>query len=357
MNPSGVFKFTILFRCLFVGTLAALLTANVPRAIADARIALPDATYAQPGSDQGVVLFARTGRRYIYWANGALVMYPSGGRRLNLGDRRIDYVHWSSDHGRFIIGSATGDHGTGWAWLVDADNLRILRRIGGNVVTAWCRNSAVGCIKTIDSRQIYVEKNEGRWLPLSIRIVAASENGSVWLARTDMRHDHGYRGNLVVFRNARGALLRLANVKSNAELADEPSELISSDGSSDCVVTTVNNQAHISTLCSAYYIDIRADRRKRIARRLGADNMYFSANVYRTPNGYAGICRQIDDAQGDAPKVKEFRYTVRHGGRLAYKRVTGTVAAYSADNKGREAYIVKRNGKTMLSVARASAGS
>lgn len=317
-------------------------------AITNADIPLPIGTYTQPVSNQGFVMRSMNGQWYAYWVDGLLKRYPSIGHNIDLKGHRIEYIHWNVDGTKFIIGSASGNNGKGWAWVVNVNRFTVSRKLEGNIAAAWFENSKVVYIRTIGKRQLYVSAHKRKWLPYSVSVTASAKDGKFWLARTSLRHDHGYRGNLVIMRNDHGAPISAAFVQESMDFPDVPSELITTDGNKTFVITLCRNQSHIGLLSSAIFVDLKNHDATINKLNANKDLFFFNLDVYRIPQGFAGICRSVDDQRNNTPQYAEYRYILNHGKVINKARIRDKMLAYSADINGYEVYILEHNGKVFI---------
>jgi len=263
------------------------------------------AQYRHPISGQGTVSRSPDGKYVIFWANDLLNRYPTPGRSITLEGRRVDYVRWNLGGTKLLVGSASGSSGSGWAWLIDSQRFFVLRKLVGNIATAWFDRSSISYIQATERGPICVARRRGWLLPRSSVIVASTENGKFLLARTYLHHDRGYRGNLVIYRNTDGKPRLLTTVQWNTEFPDEPSELMASDRAGDFVVTLCGNQSHVASLCSAYFVAAKEHSSVPLRDDLKG-TLYFDLNIYWSRSGFSGICHTTNDQFARGSHDKEY---------------------------------------------------
>lgn len=328
--------------------LCGVFLAPVHAGNSDNDIRMLAAQYKHPISGQGIVSRSPDGKYVTFWASDSLNRYPTPGRSIRLEGRRVDYVRWNVGSTKLLVGSASGNNGSGWAWLIDSRRFFVLRKLVGNIATAWFDKSRISYIQATERGPIYVARRRGWLLPRSSVIVASTENGEFLLARTYLHHDRGYRGNLVIYRNTDGKARFLTVVQRNTEFPDEPSELMASNHAGDFVVTLCGNQSHVESLCSAYFVGAKEHNPVPLRDKIKS-TLYFDLNVYWSRSGFSGICHTTNDQYAGGSHDKKYVYRLNQG-RMYLQKIPDSVIAYSSDEIGHEVYLLERFGNVFLRI-------
>lgn len=332
--------------CLIWTMLSALAVAAPTRADKNhVAVKMPTGNYRQHLSDQGVVSRSPDGKYIVFWENDVLHRFPSPGRSIELGMRDIDWVRWNREGTKLLIGSARGGE-TGWAWEIDSRRFRVVRKLAGNIAAAWFEGSHVAIIEATKKGAVCVRGRSRRRLPRSLVVSASTEDGAFLLARTHLHIERGYRGNLVIFRNARNGLRLFATVQRNVEFTDEPSELLVSNRTADFLVTVCGNPAYVTALCAAYFVGAKERRSVKLRGSL-QEYLFFDLNAYWSPSGFCGVCRTVDDQHGDVLRYTEYQYTCDKG-KLSLHKLPDPMIAYAVDRNGQEVSLRERLGTVFL---------
>lgn len=305
-------------------------------------VRMPNGQFQQSGTDVAFIAWQPQGQSLIFVLNGSLMEYPFSTRRICLQGNRVDYVCWNRQGTKAIVGSSVGGYGArtdGWAWVIDTVHFHIVRKLPGDVVTAWWQNGDVAYIRGSPDknfRQTAVLPHGRMRIPNGMWVMAVSEDGKYWMVRGPI--DNSDNCNLLLYRSPRSLVSAHRYIVRHVGVPyDTGVGAVVANERGDVFVTSCDNDGISLNLCAAWLVPAG---QKSLAL---PDDDAVDINVYACGNEFRGFYYVPSPSTGWAG-ANYYRFRVR-GRHVTADRVQGVLIAYAASPDGEDAYIVNKSGR------------